>query len=745
MGRKRTIPALNAPQRNSVRIPPVWYTLEDARQKVEEALRGFLEGDLDAEDQYGYRRALALRVTVGVGKSATLRKLLSEVARDILANGHILVFVPTHALAEEAEGAFRELRSGIPSMVLRGREAKIPGADEFMCDKAALASRISQVTGRVSRALCQAQDPLTGELFRAPCRTGCAWYDQFADSDHKVIFLPHAYLVSPIHPSIAENVALRIIDEKFANAITWAQTIHVDGWLTPCGCASNGGATSPCIHIARRIVHGALLSGEPIFPALSSAGLVRGQMETFEAIERAEQPVLDVVPWMETADQEAAVDTFDYAAFFRSRARARLWSMLHEDWPRGASDRISLGSDGNAADGLPPRAVIRLHSCGTIYRDAPLILLDADADPLVTEALVPGAEFVSIDVKPNADVIQVEDRTFSTASLLMRPGAEMRRAEILDVVRREVAAAPHGVLLVATKDVLRQLHRDVNPQVDLTSEEALLQPLLGAHPRWFGPRMQGVNTYEDFDTAIAVGRLQPRIEAIEDDMRALFGNSGAPLTFTDPADPTRGWFMPTASEYLLADGTVRAATIRSHPDPRGAGVLSLCREASTIQALGRIRAVKPGAPKRILILSSLVLPDFPVDRLVLWQELVTGLSRLELGAKSQRLEAALYPYGGAWSVSAIRLSAAGIQEDAPEVFDHPHSAKEWRRGLTTGAIQEMIRTIARRRGGRPTFVMLQRARGGKITPAVLFDCGDNRAEIVGHRWPELELSQHTFR
>jgi hypothetical protein len=136
-----------------------------------------------------------------------------------------------------------------------------------------------------------------------------------------------------------------------------------------------------------------------------------------------------------------------------------------------------------------------------VLQDAPLILLDADADPLVTETLLHKLDFVSVDVRPNAEIIQVKDRVFSTASLLSRPGADERRREILDVIQREVAAARRGVLLVA-KDVLRRLHQDVSPACALPTDEDLLNPLLGASPRWFGPGRQGVNRYEDFETVI---------------------------------------------------------------------------------------------------------------------------------------------------------------------------------------------------------------------------------------------------
>lgn len=718
--------------------PPSWYSLDDARSAVDAALREFLSG-IDQEDSDTPPPALALRATVGVGKSHILRMLLAEFAPALLERGSILIFVPTHKLAEEAEEEFRKLGASILSMVLRGRSAVNPATDTPMCQKSDLARRIAELGGSVSTALCQARRPGTGKLVQAACRKGCAWYAQLpAKGEHKIVFLPHAYLRSPLPPSIGGAVALRIVDEKCLGTITWNQTIRMDDWLEACSCRSAPGRRSTtCIHAARSLVHEALLRRQPIMTTLGAAGYTRDRLESFRAEEIKHQPELAITPWMDAAAQFWAVDTFDFAAFFKARARARLWKILHEDWERGTSERLSLAE--MAVDAGPLRAVIRLHSCGALPHDRPLLLLDADADPLVTETLAPGAELVTIEVPPNAEVIQVEDRTFSNASLIARPGADERRREILALVRREVAASRQGVLLVATKDVLRRLHQDVEPGRAQLTDDDLMAPLLGAHPRWFGPAMQGVNLYGAFDTAIIIGRLQPRIEVIEEQMRSIFGTTEEPLALMAPDDPKRGWYAELGAAYLMRDGTSRATRIRGYPDPRGAAILAQNREAFTLQAIGRIRAVRAGSPKKILVLSSLALPGFPIDRLVLWQELVTGLTRIELSAKAQRLEAALYPDGSCWPVPGLRLSAAGIREDAPEIFPAPYAAAEWRRGLATPAIQEMIRIIARRRGGRPQFLDLRRPGGGRRIPAVLFDQADP-AESVAKRWPGLELT-----
>ena len=70
------------------------------------------------------------------------------------------------------------------------------------------------------------------------------------------------------------------------------------------------------------------------------------------------------------------------------------------------------------------------------------------------------------------------------------------------------------MLLVTTLAVLERLHRDVDPASQVARPEDLMRPLLGAEPPWYDPRLQGVNTYRDFETVILVGRLEPPVPAI---------------------------------------------------------------------------------------------------------------------------------------------------------------------------------------------------------------------------------------
>lgn len=64
--------------------------------------------------------------------------------------------------------------------------------------------------------------------------------------------------------------------------------------------------------------------------------------------------------------------------------------------------------------------------------------MDADADRDITERLAPGAEFVTIQSPPVADIVQVSDLTLSNSWLLHPEEGAKRRASVLAILEREV-------------------------------------------------------------------------------------------------------------------------------------------------------------------------------------------------------------------------------------------------------------------------------------------------------------------
>ncbi len=157
-------------------------------------------------------------------------------------------------------------------------------------------------------------------------------------------------------------------------------------------------------------------------------------------------------------------------------------------------------------------------------------MLDAKADPMIARVFAPDADFLRIDARPEATVVQVSDRTLSQSWLLDAARGDERRRNVARVVTREVARATGGVLLVATQTVLEALHRDHDPAFPAGDQTALARPLHRATPCWFGPNLRGVDRFKDFETAIVVGRLEPGMAELEDAVRAIFGDGDTPLS-----------------------------------------------------------------------------------------------------------------------------------------------------------------------------------------------------------------------
>ena len=588
-----------------------------ARAELSRLLRDFLDTSLAwRAREGGVAPALAAAVTPGLGKTSTMLRLLADVAPAFLREGHVAVYVPTLDLADRAYADFSRLAPGVPARVLRGRDSTHPSTGVRMCERPEIARRIAPVVRSVTQTICE---PAEGR--RAPCAIACPYLDQRPD-EPCVLFLAHSYLTTKL--PVAGSVVLRIVDEKVWPALIRVRDVTLEDWLQP--PAPGLSATLEALHEEARFgAVRALQAGGALHDILRAEGLTEDILGSLRAHEYESAPTLDLRPDMPRDVTKSRVEAFDFGLWASRSGRAQVFEYLAESIRAGRSERLSLSAR-PSGDGT--RQVLRLHTMDQLSDDIPTLFLDADADPAILEQIRPGTRHVRVTVAPKATVVQAVDRTLSNAWLLDdRRGAE-RQDLVLDIVRREVARAGGGkVLLVATTAVLRALHlraTGTEPQ----SIEALLAPILGANPRWFGPRLQGVNDYEDFDTIVVVGRLQPPTGEVEKCARCLFGEAEPPLEFVDGSA-----FPQQQVRRVMTDGSRGVVKISDHPDGRISAVLRQFRECASLQAIARLRLVAPRKPKRVVVLGSLVLPGLAVDHATTLEALAEGLcqSRSKMG------------------------------------------------------------------------------------------------------------------
>lgn len=733
---------------------PDFLSLKEAEQALADAMREALEGAAAWDSDSGEPApVVVIKATPGAGKSVGLRRALQGFDLTKLG-GDAVFYSSTMALSDEAARDAEAL--GLGFHVTRGRSALNPATGQTMCARADEAEALGSLGLPVKPNLCQ-RDNGDETMSLCPFYAVCAGLEAPEDGGPAPAYLrqwenlptgpvlrfeAHAYLNARGDGS-QRPVGLRIVDEKSWDKALRHADVRVDAWgraelprlaQMPRHIAQKiqgkiTAATADRLAVARRVLE-ALQAGEsPVLADVSAE-----EFEQFAREDAATVPTSLSTPPSATA--EARKRELEAMAQLEreGRKRAAVWRILAEAKRAGIDkpERLEWLPDYRGPKGnKEPRDVIRVHWMTELPSDAPMILLDADADPVMIERLHPGARLVNIAVKPSAEVIQVADRVFSKATLI---GPENRgnRDAWADIVRAEVfrdKTDPKGarrVLAGGSKAVVRAMFEDAgliapgtpNAQADQIMKSTELH---GARWLWFGPGSLGLNSFQDFGAAVVIGREELPLDALESKGRAMFGDSGKPLQMVQPDTSGRALMPLQAVPYLMADGSGAAAMVRVHPDRRIAALQAQGREAGTRQLIERLRLVRApdDRPKRVILGSKVPLPDFPVSRLVRFDEL-----------KPNRFERACL--AAAQGGRVLRLSAVGMATDAPAVFRTVREAEGWleREGreaikyprapnvsnITGAGVLNGVRVHLRLKGQR-----------GKATQALVFGSGDLRA------------------
>jgi hypothetical protein len=700
---------------------PRWRDADAGRAELVTKIEAFVES---AASGSAGPDALAMRVTAGAGKSRSTLKAIARNSVELLSRGHVLIYVPSLDLAERACDDFRAIAPGTPCAVVRGREAPRPDAPKRkMCERIGLVNEVSGLVPSITTALCR-KVTRDGVKIEAKCAAHCPYLAQYDENGAKVYFLAHNYLNTK--PPIDSEVpcALRVIDEKFWQGQIRTTTIFVESFM-----AAPPDDFDPALRDDLARVKGVIVDGLqrdlPLRKHLSDEGIGEDLLSKLTNAERTSRVPLDLYPNAGIATIKLKIADFDRWAYFSSIARQSLFARL----VKTKQDHCNRVTMRKIADDDGPREAIEHHQMKQLPLDAPVLMLDADADPMITQTLFPTVNFGMIEIKPEANVVQVHDRTVSNAWLLNKKDGKKRRKRVLDTIKREVTnAAGRGVLVVATKAVLAGLHGDCGQAAD---DKDLINPLLGATTRWFGPRMQGINDFEDYQTIIIIGRLQPPPIEIEAQARCLFGDDDQPFETLQG-----GCLLGTQSSILMQDGIQVAAATRAHPDPRFQTVMEQTRELGILQAIARLRLVAPQKPKRVVVLGSTPLPRFSVSKLASFAAVTAGLEDEADPAGYTRMEAALMTRDR-HPVRGVRLSAAGLASDLPRDFLSLGAAKGFRRGRDTHALCSMIQRICAANGWVMTVFELKANNGGCAVPACIFTTPSEAMQVARSLWPDL--------
>jgi hypothetical protein len=554
-----------------------------------------------------------IKTPAGLGKTTAVLDILAALSTvsglDFGRQPEVWLFVPTVALALEA--AARAHERGLTVQVIRGREAVVDG--EPLCRKHEEAAIVAKAGLPVMETLCRKRHK-DGTEMRCQFHDTCRYLQQFDATGPALRIFVHEYLFLPA-PKGLPKPDLIVIDEAFALRAARHTSFGIDRLTTPrTGMRAEHEAE---IHDVACKVRDALEKGDDP-RAIADTDTFSRALERESTVD-GEQFVWPSMLWVE---QKRRLARLRKSERFKLCA---LWRLLRDQAGRsGPLQQIELRRSEPVPGGEAQDRVHVWWRATPRLPQVPVILLDASLDERLAPKLFPEITVESIAARRNTEVIQVSDTACSRNRLLSFEGApeseQNRAANRLEDVRRlaEVeAASGRRVLLVTYKAAEEQLGSI--PGVDVTHFGAL----------------RGLDRYKDHDTIIVAGRQQPSSAEVEDLARSLFGDDDEPLNLS-------GSFTTEIRGYRLRDGNRRGVQVAVYADPRCQAILEQIRERETEQAIDRLRLIHREEPARVILTSNLVV-DVTVDRLVTWRELIPD--RLTVAAA--RLDGVL-PLAPAW-------------------------------------------------------------------------------------------------
>lgn len=621
--------------------------------------------------------AAVVAASPGSGKSRIAREVLAVELRD----ERIDFYAPTLALASEASNHSAELGANVA--LIRGRSA-LGDDGRPMCRKNVLVEKAARLGIPIMSSFCRREDDDGTELLCEYYRD-CAYIAQLnAGGVARQRFMATSRLNSDFgncptaeEGESSDEAALSVVDETFWRGQIRVSDAKLSEFMLP--RTHMPSSRTPVNRRGIDDVHADLLAdAHKLVACLASGDSPMDLPFTAEDMKKnakaewlARAPDAGILPNQVTGHQSSLIDTAERNARYCA-TYSRVWLALADARERGRSDceRLRLAE----RDGEP---TIRTFGLAKLPRKAPFLVLDADADQEILAAVGLHVRDQSrFDLRPNAHVVQVHDRSMATTALKNTRGL---RDDWRAVIAREVLVdqqkAGAGVLVGASRGVVKKFFEDAGHDLtnmsDSDASRLMLETELhGARWLWFGSRSLGLNTYRDFGTVIAIGREELPVAALESQGRALFGDrADTDLRFVEP-DEQGNLILPMedipyemSAKARVADGQTWVASVPCHPDPLIRRIQLQNREMATRQLVERLRLAHAETPRRVILGSRIPIPGLPVDELVSWDDL-----------KATRAEVLFLT--AHCVTGGIRASARGFYEDATGSFNALDSAKK---------------------------------------------------------------------
>lgn len=636
--------------------------------------------------------ATVIRAPAGLGKTMLV---LKAIARG--AGRSVEIYVPTHKLAKEVGEILRAANSQLTVKAIGGRNHA--GADgKPLCKKHKLAAEIASAGGEVYSSLC-ARKKGEGEE-RCQHYARCRYIAQFKPA--QVTIYPHAYLplqrmrLEPPVPDIA------IIDETFLSACIGKFKIPVSllraHFLGPV-------ALRVCEEIER-----AVTQALPLLQHLSAAGI--SFSDHLAALKELRKGAPSMSPSMSPKARCAALQT--------TGKRNQISELLRTVW----RDSVTCRQESHGLTYCAATQQITVHTMHPIFRRfqgrqsytskvegrrSRVLIIDANADQQLISQFFKITAFHQLQTARQAEVIQCSSTRCSTTSLVATcnadPKSKREAKKRLHQVEKFIArlARQHPLLLVVGPQAITgNPNKKVKPLIKVPANVAL------AHFN----AIRGIDSWKDHDAIVVIGRNEPPIQDVEAIARSVFLKDMVPLQFASE------WTVEERG-YRLKDKKFGVEVVR-HPDPRVQAILEQLREGESQQAIDRLRLVHAPEPKRVYLLSNVVL-DLDVNQVVTWDEMMNGGGRIEQAWNTLQ---GVMPLAPAWLAANFPL--LWQTEDAAKA-----DAAEWRKECRFTNIYSISNPTLFQHQYRPTGARTGRARqrNWSMCLTVQEDAADTRAAL----------------
>jgi hypothetical protein len=559
---------------------------------------------------------LAIKATAGLGKTTQIIKQL--ISYSALNDGDVHYYVPNHrlsnelvkSLSEELDLNLNEAESFSRVKVIAGRSQR----DEIgnpLCQKSELAESLAKVNLNVSKSLCD------NGISRCEFYDNCAYQNQFepeglelewpkglpSELFNDVTVLTHANLFLQTHKRLRKP-SLIVIDEAFyqnSKNVIKVNAVELYADDNP---------------ISKTIVNHLRNGDINLLSKLKELGytgldLIK-EAEKIDAIHKSDNQQITISPSLNTSKQKSLF----HEVIIKIRASLVLKAIAQEMTISDRAECHCVSYDNK-------NEIVLVHERRelTIPEDVPTVFIDADVQKQILDKLRKGIKYEQIDVERIATFYQATDLTFSKNLLT---NSDNKTDKTIEQIKQFInyITKDGATLVICTKTVRAKLTDEYKEALGQESKLGLATII------HFG-NLRGLNEYSDYKNLVLVGREQINASDAEDNARSLFWDDNKPINFLQ----SKGKNKPFEKEnrlIQLKDGSTHLVSVLSHPDKRVQLLMEQSRECESLQAIDRLRLLRPNKfeTRNIYILSSIPL-GIPIDYVFSWTQLQKLIDLIE--------------------------------------------------------------------------------------------------------------------